>query len=141
MIAWDGGAALQRRGDSPNRLHRAAGKTAKQSSSAPMLDGVHQIFLLMESHGNFGRSMRSRKSASVVLVDGPHGTSPHIEQYDRVLLVAIGTGIAAHLLAVRHLLEAHEQMTGRVRRVSLAWYTNQQGRPTHLDYSRLTNCL
>ena len=42
--------------------------------------------------------------------------------------MASGIGIAAHLLAIRHLLQAHEDKTARVRRISLLWFLEQPGK-------------
>ncbi|KAF2194711.1 hypothetical protein K469DRAFT_706201 [Zopfia rhizophila CBS 207.26] len=57
-----------------------------------------------------------------VIVDGPYGQIQPLDAYDKVLFIASGIGIAAHLLSIRHLLEAHQKQSARVRRLSLVWF-------------------
>jgi NAD(P)H-flavin reductase len=66
-------------------------------------------------------------SASIV-VDGPYGHPQPLESYDKVLFMASGIGIVAHLLAIKGLLEAHENQSARVRRITLLWFLETPGK-------------
>lgn len=61
-------------------------------------------------------------------IDGFYGRGPCLDGFDKVLFIAGGVGIAAHLLAIRHLLISHEKQTARVRRLSLLWHVHSQGK-------------
>lgn len=87
-----------------------------------------EIYLLIEGRRGFSRALRQCKDVSSVILDGPYGKSPPLDRFDKVLLIAHGVGIAAHLLTIRHLLRAHEEQTARVRRVSLTWVLENKGR-------------
>jgi len=62
-----------------------------------------------------------------VIVDGPYGHARSLDSYDTVLFLCSGIGIAAHLLSIKHLLEAHENKSARVRRLSLVWFLETLG--------------
>ena len=66
-------------------------------------------------------------------MDGPYGHGAELDCFDKILFVASGIGVAAHLLAIRHLLQAHQDQTARVRRVSLLWFLEKTG--TEVNHS------
>ena len=66
-------------------------------------------------------------SQSSAIVDGPYGQMQSLDKFDKVLFVASGVRIAAHLLSAKHLLEAHEDRSARVRRLSLVWFLETSG--------------
>ncbi|KAF2197905.1 hypothetical protein GQ43DRAFT_402090 [Delitschia confertaspora ATCC 74209] len=85
------------------------------------VDGSDVTVLIQRGKG-FSESIFTAQNRSSVLVDGPYGHSPPLGEFDRVLFMASGIGIAAHLLSVKHLLEAHENQSARIRRLTLVWF-------------------
>ncbi|PVH95422.1 hypothetical protein DM02DRAFT_660175 [Periconia macrospinosa] len=88
------------------------------------------IVLLVQIRRGFTRDLGlvqrnvGKKSKKMnAIIDGPYGSSDLriIGDYDKVLFMADGIGIAAHLLSIRSLLLAHNDRTARVRRMSLVW--------------------
>ncbi|KAF2257699.1 hypothetical protein CC78DRAFT_622409 [Lojkania enalia] len=81
------------------------------------------ITLLIQQYDGFSNSLfHSLHCHSSVIVDGPYGHSQSLNEYDKVLFMASGIGIAAHLLSIKSLLEAHENRTARARRLTLVWF-------------------
>ncbi|KAK3216140.1 hypothetical protein GRF29_8g2246898 [Pseudopithomyces chartarum] len=86
-------------------------------------DGQH-ITILVERCKGFSNAIFALSDAIThsAIIDGPYGRVQSLGQYDKVLLLASGIGVAAHLLHIRQLLEAHEDKSVRVRRVALTWF-------------------
>ena len=63
-----------------------------------------------------------------IIVDGPYGCVQSLGNYDKVLFMASGIGVAAHLVHVQHLLQAHKAKSARVRRVTLIWFLETPGK-------------
>jgi hypothetical protein len=63
-----------------------------------------------------------------IVVDGPYGHPQSLESYDKVLFIASGIGIVPHLLAIKGLLQAHENQSARVRRITLLWFLETPGK-------------
>ncbi|CAI6337037.1 unnamed protein product [Periconia digitata] len=78
---------------------------------------------LTKELGNMHQEHGSKSRWMKAIVDGPYGSSDlcSLGDYDKVLFMADGIGIAAHLLSIRSLLLAHNDRTARVRRISLVW--------------------
>ncbi|PSN58686.1 hypothetical protein BS50DRAFT_450535, partial [Corynespora cassiicola Philippines] len=87
------------------------------------------IVLLVRCFRGFTRKLQLASSNSYAIVDGPYGknTLRKLSQYDKVLFLAHGIGIAAHLLPIRQLLLAHDEKTARVRRLSFVWLLETKG--------------
>ena len=85
--------------------------------------------LLIQCRHGFSDRLRLCRQPSTVIVDGPYGKETPLKDFDKVLFIAAGGGIAAHLLAIRQLLQAHEDRTARCRRLSLLWVLEDQGAP------------
>ena len=85
--------------------------------------------LLIQCRRGFSDRLRLCRHPSTVIVDGPYGRETPLKDFDKVLFIAAGGGIAAHLLAIRQLLQAHEDRTARCRRLSLLWVLEHQGAP------------
>jgi predicted ferric reductase len=64
---------------------------------------------------------------SGIIVDGPYGSPQQLHTYDKVLFIASGIGIASHLVAIKELLEAHEDKSAQVRRITLVWFLETSG--------------
>ena len=86
------------------------------------------ISLLIECRDGFSRQLRlSTEHPSSLILDGPYGKTIDLDRFDKVLMIASGVGIAAHLLAIRHLLKAHDSRKARVRRLTLVWILETTG--------------
>lgn len=69
-------------------------------------DDSSQILTLLVAHrAGFGKMIQLCKSDARIRVDGPYGGTKSLKQFDKVLFVASGIGVAAHLLAIRHLVQ------------------------------------
>ena len=86
-----------------------------------------EIVLLIERRRSFSRAISFHKTISHIYLDGPYGTPQPLHNYDKVLFMALGIGVAAHLISIRHLIEAHNSRSARVRRISLVWVLESQG--------------
>ncbi|KAF2741743.1 hypothetical protein M011DRAFT_530343 [Sporormia fimetaria CBS 119925] len=80
------------------------------------------IILLVQKCRGFTRSLFSSSDQLSCRIDGPYGRIRSLDSYDKVCLIASGIGIAAHLLTLKHLLQAHYKQTCRVRRLTLVWF-------------------
>lgn len=96
------------------------------------------ITLLVEFRNGFSSDLRLCEGPIRVLIDGPYGTSDCLQSFDKVLFIASGAGVAAHLLAIRELLRGHHNRTARVRRVTLLWLLEERGMCAG-NYSRTTS--
>ncbi|OJD10435.1 hypothetical protein AJ78_08552 [Emergomyces pasteurianus Ep9510] len=56
-----------------------------------------------------------------VFVSGPHGLSEPVSQYETVLAIASGFGIAGVLFYLKQLLHGYNTSTSSIRRVHLVW--------------------
>lgn len=91
-------------------------------------EGSNQILtLLVAPRAGFSRKVKFCEAGSRIRVDGPYGGVEPLEHFDKVFFVASGIGLAAHLLAIRHLIHAHNEKTSRVRRLSLLWFLETEG--------------
>lgn len=82
------------------------------------------ISLLIECRSGFSRQLLHKEHPRSALLDGPYGATVDLDNFDKVVLIASGIGIAAHVLMLRHLINAHNIKTARVRRLSLYWILN-----------------
>jgi predicted ferric reductase len=90
-------------------------------------DGV-DITLLVQKGSGFSNSIfSSSRSISSVIIDGPYGYTQEFKCYDKVLFIASGIGIVSHLLEIKALIEAHEDKSARVRRITLIWFLETYG--------------
>jgi len=83
-----------------------------------------------------------RQRSLAAIVDGPYGRHTDLDHFDKVLIIARGIGPVAHLLAARHLVQAHFDPAARVRRLSLVWILGNKGKFTDCassDYHALTD--
>lgn len=68
-------------------------------------------------------------SPCLALFTGPHGTSESVGNYETVLMVASGFGIAAQLPYLKKLIYGYNTCTSQTRRVHLVWQLETIGRP------------
>jgi NAD(P)H-flavin reductase len=64
-------------------------------------------------------------------VTGPHGTSEPVNQYESILLIASGPGIAAVIPYLKKLIYVHNTSTCRTRRVHVVWQPETLGKSVH----------
>jgi predicted ferric reductase len=91
-------------------------------------DSSQILTLLVSPRAGFSRKVKLCEAGTRIRVDGPYGGVESLEQFDKVFFVASGIGLAAHLLAIRHLIQTHNDKTSRVRRLSLLWFLETEGR-------------
>ena len=88
-------------------------------------DAAATLDLLIEPRGGLTqrllRRSRARQDLCVALFSGPHGNSIPVGDYEVVLLVASGYGIAAQLPYLKQLLHNYNRRSARARRIHLVW--------------------
>jgi hypothetical protein len=57
----------------------------------------------------------------LALFTGPHGTSEDVSQYESILLLASGSGIAVALPYLKKMIYGYNTCTSQVRRLHLVW--------------------
>ena len=63
----------------------------------------------------------------LALFSGPHGLSAPLADFETVLLVASGLGIATQLPYLRHLIRGYNDFQVRTRRIHLVWQLDNLG--------------
>ena len=108
---------------------------AVDASSTPKLTTVH---LLVKPQDRFThRLLRYGKRSSegtrhLVLYSGSHGIHTSIKEYETVLLIATGFGIAAVLPHLKELLDRDERCEVVTRRVHVVWQLKGEGMRLYL---------
>lgn len=97
-----------------------SGREADEAYSGYLKDTI--VLYVEAANGFTRRILQSNVDGLSVLVDGPYGRQPSLDRFDKVLFMASGAGIAAQLLHIRYLVEAHNAQTARVRRITLCWF-------------------
>jgi hypothetical protein len=64
----------------------------------------------------------------LALYSGPHGISDSVSHYERVIMVATGSGIAAVIPYVMMLIHGYNTCTSNVRRIHLIWQVDFLGK-------------
>jgi predicted ferric reductase len=95
--------------------------------------------LFVNARQGLTRKLRDRAALGgatsfLTFVGGPHGISKSVSQYESVLVVASGFGIAGVISHLRKLLHGYNTSRSRIRRVHLVWQLYDLGRWT--PYSR-----
>ena len=90
---------------------------------------ANTIVLLVDCYNGFSsRLPADGRFPTSVWIDGPYGNCSDLDDYDKTLFVASGVGVAAHLLTIRQLLKRHQEKKARVRRVTLSWFIEKEGK-------------
>jgi hypothetical protein len=77
-----------------------------------------------------GVPFRTLKSGPFrALISGPHGISTPMSEYETVLMVATGFGIAAQLPHLSELIHGYNTSQTRTKRVHLVWQMPSLGKP------------
>ncbi|EUC39943.1 hypothetical protein COCMIDRAFT_41639 [Bipolaris oryzae ATCC 44560] len=106
----------------PGVSRHRAGFIQAHPYSIAWVDGS-EITLIVQRLAGFSANLHHAANLRLSsIVDGPYGSPHHLNRYDKVLFLASGIGIVAHLLAIRDLLVAHEDQSARVRRITLVWF-------------------
>lgn len=99
-----------------------------------------EITLLIQRHGGFSNDLfDTHTTPNSIIVDGPYGHDQPLLDYDKVLFIASGIGVSAHLLAIRALLKAHDDQSARVRRVTLLWFLETAGMFSRCHHTSLNS--
>ncbi|OCL03054.1 hypothetical protein AOQ84DRAFT_303531, partial [Glonium stellatum] len=85
------------------------------------------IVLLIQQCKGFSNTLTTAQGRSSAIVDGPYGGTQTLDRFDKVLFIASGIGITAHLLSIKYLLQAHDDQSARVRRLTLVWFLETTG--------------
>ncbi|PVH90463.1 hypothetical protein DM02DRAFT_665049 [Periconia macrospinosa] len=106
----------------PSLARNRAGFIQTHPYVVAWVDGSDITVLIQRLKGFSDALFASKGSRYRTVVDGPYGSYQSVENYDKVLFMASGIGIAAHLLAIKHLLASHNDCKARVRRITLVWF-------------------
>ena len=82
---------------------------------------------LIQCQRGFSSDIRHCADGCSVILDGPYGGKQKLDDYDKLLFMASGIGVAAHLLHISHLLLSHDNLSARVRRITLVWFLDFKG--------------
>jgi predicted ferric reductase len=84
------------------------------------------ITLLIQKQNGFTRRLIEHPLGSFLTwIDGPYGTTPNLDQYNRALLVATGIGIAAQLSFIRCFVETNIRKNVH-RDIYVAWEVDRE---------------
>ena len=64
----------------------------------------------------------------VIMFNGPHGPRVAMDEYESILIVASGFGIAAHLPHLKRLIYGYDARIVRARRIRLVWQIRDKGK-------------
>lgn len=78
------------------------------------------------------------KTSRWVLFSSPHGRSAAVGDYENILMIADGFGIAAHLPYLKRLIYGYNARKVRTRRIHLVWQLRDIGKLR--DGSNLYDC-
>ncbi|KAL2066279.1 hypothetical protein VTL71DRAFT_2350 [Oculimacula yallundae] len=86
----------------------------------------HIIDLLIEPQRGLTRDLlyhakRDNAADFLVIFSGPHGTSVPMDEYESILMVASGFGIATHLPYLKRLIYGYNSRRVQARRIHLVW--------------------
>lgn len=93
----------------------------------------HTIDLLIEPKRGLTRDLLYQAKGDhaanfLVLFSGPHGTSVAMDEYESILMVASGLGIATHLPYLKGLIYGYNSRRVQARRIHLVWQIRHKGR-------------
>lgn len=84
---------------------------------------VESLDLLIIPRKGITKELLRHTNTNIILVmfSGPHGTIVPVEDYDSVVMVASGLGIAAQLPYLKQLVHNHNNHKARTRKIHLIW--------------------
>ena len=86
--------------------------------------------LLAQPHRSFTYKLKhqiSMRHSYLTWVDGPYGSTPEYTDFDNVLFVASGMGVASHLLAIKALVKGYHERTVRAKCITVYWDMEHSG--------------
>jgi predicted ferric reductase len=92
------------------------------------------LTVLIQSQTGFSRRLKSiaesadSDAAYLSWIDGPYGDPPDFGDYQSVVLVASGIGVAAHLSVLKELVSGYHEHSVKARSVALYWQVESAGR-------------
>lgn len=105
------------------------------TSWAPEKQDVLELFV--QSHRGLTAKLRARAALEgsvsyTAFVSGPYGHTESVDQYESVLAVASGFGIAGIIPYLKQLLYGYNTCSSRVRRVHFVWQVATLGKNASL---------
>ncbi|KIW00824.1 uncharacterized protein PV09_07585 [Verruconis gallopava] len=91
-----------------------------------VIEGKQVLQFLLDRRSGFSKKIRTAEPKAAVLLDGPYGVDYHVDDYDKVLYITSGVGVASCIVSIQKLLKSHNNKTGRVRRISLTWLADSE---------------
>jgi NAD(P)H-flavin reductase len=93
----------------------------------------HTIDLLIEPQRGLTRDLlyhakKNRATNYLVLFSGPHRTSFAMDEYESILMVASGFGIATQLPYLKSLIYGYNSRRVQARRIHLVWQIRHKGK-------------
>ena len=85
------------------------------------------LALVVEPRRRLKRDLGTLTEGCRAVIDGPHGVSINVGEYDVVLMIASGCGIAAQLPYLLQLLHGYNGRRVRARRIHLVWVRETLG--------------
>jgi predicted ferric reductase len=92
--------------------------------------GIFSLTLLAQVQTGFTKEIKLQSTIQrpyLALIDGPYGNPPNYGEFDSVVFVASGMGVAAHMLAIQHLLSNYKRNV-RTGSITLYWELEHTGR-------------
>jgi NAD(P)H-flavin reductase len=93
------------------------------------------------------RASKNQALDFLVMFSGPHRKSVPVEEYETILMIASGFGIAAQLPYLKQLIHGYNARDVRARRIHLIWQIEDKGNVLVCDHlvqkaheSRDRNC-
>ncbi|KAF2834189.1 hypothetical protein M501DRAFT_1009802 [Patellaria atrata CBS 101060] len=83
--------------------------------------GASLIHIIIEERKGFTSMLRHIRPEQSIIIRGPYGAEHKLHRFDKVLFLYNELSLASQLLAIRNLLEAHNDQSARLRRLSLVW--------------------
>ena len=95
------------------------------------------LILLVQPRGGFTRKIKCQANDSepyLTWIDGPYGKPPNYGEYENVILVASGIGIAEYVLVIKDLVEGFRDRKVSTKSIALYWQLDHdcKAHPTHL---------
>ena len=87
------------------------------------------IVLLAQVHTGFTKRIHEQATSTepyLAWIDGPYGSPPNYRKHESVIFVGSGIGVAAHILAIKDLLEDYKERGTRIKSIWLYWQIDQE---------------
>jgi predicted ferric reductase len=91
------------------------------------------LTVLIQSQNGFSRKLRSIAEVSdsdtpyLAWIDGPYGDPPDFGQFQSIILITNGIGIASYLSILSKLVSGYHERSARVLSIKLYWHFESSG--------------